>query len=262
MYPVAIPTKVEEAFKAFRYVPYVALTPAARQRAARGEEEFTFNIQGGIVAKGLDRRNEKSISAVEWYAASHAAEELTSFYHGKSREEDLTAHHRHVMDLACSHTWEVAMEYDIQQREAVARNPVHDLSTIDHAALTIIATRIALAPTLQQSSSPPKRPSVEPALSVSKKKQRTDCLLCFQCRGSAHFPADCKADRTCAGKPVAPLAPNAKSKHALLSPNGKPYCFNWALSASCKFGSKCANTHGCSLCNEPSHGAGGCSTLG
>jgi hypothetical protein len=140
MYPIAIPTKVEEAFKAFRYVPYVALTPATRQRAAHGEEEFTFNIQGGIVAKGLDRRNEKSISAVEWYVASHTAEECTSFYHGKSREEDLAAHHRHVMDLARSHTWEVAMEYDIQQREAVTRNPVHDLGTIDHAALTIIAT--------------------------------------------------------------------------------------------------------------------------
>ena|ERR1700722_10783688 len=37
---LAVPPKVEEAFKAYKYVPYIALTHSARLRVARGEEDF------------------------------------------------------------------------------------------------------------------------------------------------------------------------------------------------------------------------------
>ena len=50
----AIPPKVDEAFKAFRYIPYSALTAAAKLHAVHGEVDFIVNAQGGLTAKGLD----------------------------------------------------------------------------------------------------------------------------------------------------------------------------------------------------------------
>jgi hypothetical protein len=71
----AIPPKVDEAFKNFRYVPYSSLTSATCIKVACGEEDIVFNAQGGLTVKALDWCNEKLISAVDWHAAAHAAEE-------------------------------------------------------------------------------------------------------------------------------------------------------------------------------------------
>ena len=46
--------KVDEAFRAFCYVPYSALTTAVRLRTQHREEDFIVNAQGGLTAKGLD----------------------------------------------------------------------------------------------------------------------------------------------------------------------------------------------------------------
>ena len=73
-----------------------------------------FNAQGGLTIKLLDRWNEKSISIVNWHTAARAAEDCTRVHHGIERAEALTAHHRLVMDLARSHTWDTAMDYDIR----------------------------------------------------------------------------------------------------------------------------------------------------
>jgi hypothetical protein len=252
----AIPPRVDDAFKGFRYVPYSALTLASRIRAARGEEDFIFNAQGGLTAKSLDRRNEKLISAVDWHAAACAAEERIRFHHSEACAEAFASHHRLVMDLGRSHNWEIAMEYDIQQRKVVALNPSHDLSSLDLAALTIIATRPVLHSTSSLSSSSPKRSSPsESSAQFPRKRLRSHCS---RCGGTDHFPADCKAEVTISGKPTAKLAPSTKSKHAMLAPNGKQFCFGWARSSSCSFGSNCANFHGCSICGESSHGAGSC----
>jgi hypothetical protein len=138
----AIPPKVDEAFKNFRYVPYSSLTLAARLKAARGEEDVVFNAQGGLTIKSLDRRNEKAISTVDWHVAAHAAEEQIHFHHGAGRAKAFAAHHKLVMDLGHSHSWDIAMEYNVQQREVTALYPSHDLSSLDMAALTLIATRL------------------------------------------------------------------------------------------------------------------------
>jgi hypothetical protein len=203
------------------------LTLVARVRAARGEEDVVFNAQGGLTVKSLDRRNEKLISMVDWYAAARAAEDRIRFYHGDTRAVAFATHHKLFMDLACSHSWEVAMEYDVQQCELVSLNPSHDLSSLDTSALTVIATRIAISqPLAVASSSPVKRaaPS-EGSFQPPKKRQRSHCL---RCGATGHFPADCKAEQTTSGKPTAKLAPNSKSKHAILAPNGKQFCFTWA----------------------------------
>ena len=245
---------MDEAFKNFCYIPYSSLTLAARVKAAHGEEDIVFNAQGGLTVKSLDRRNEKLISTVDWHAAAQAAEECICFHHGDARAEAFVAHHKLVMDLRCSHNWDTAMEYDVQQHEVAALNPSYDLSSLDLVALTIIATCPAVHH-VPLSSSPLKWSfPTEASSQTSKKCQRT---YCFWCGGPDHFPAECKAEQTAAGKPAAAVAPNTKSKHAMLAPNGKHFCFRWARN-SCHFRDACSNFHGCSICGESSHSAGSC----
>ncbi|KAG2367045.1 hypothetical protein BDR07DRAFT_1394685 [Suillus spraguei] len=71
-----IPTKVDEAFKYYRYVPYTAFTHAARPKAFLCGEDLSFVFtQDGLTAKGLDRSNELSIATVAWVAAAKAREQ-------------------------------------------------------------------------------------------------------------------------------------------------------------------------------------------
>ncbi|KAG2738935.1 hypothetical protein P692DRAFT_20657427, partial [Suillus brevipes Sb2] len=88
-----VPAKVDEAFRLYRYVPYTALTREARARALAGEGSFVVNAQGGLTAKGLDRSLERSITAVQWTAASQVAVERTRHYHGEDRAAALASHH-------------------------------------------------------------------------------------------------------------------------------------------------------------------------
>jgi hypothetical protein len=151
-----VPPKVDKAFKSFRYIPYSSLTSAARLKAAYGEEDFILNANGGLTAKALDWRNEKLISAVDWHAAARVAEERIRFHHGEVRAGAFAQHHKLVMDLGHSHDWNIAMGYDVQQREAVALNPSHDLACLDLAALMIISTRPSAPAAPAMPSSPSK----------------------------------------------------------------------------------------------------------
>ena len=258
---LAIPPKVEEAFKNFRYVPYTSLSLPARMKVVRGEDKLVLNANGSFTVKNLDRRNEKLISVVDWHAASRATEERIRFHHGDYRADAFAAHHKLVMDLGRSHGWEVAMDYDVQQREVAALNPSHDLSVLDTTALMIIATRLSVQHTSTQPPSPLKRGFSSDNLSSHPPKKRSRSY-CFRCGVPGHFPADCKAEQTSSGKPTAPVISTACSKHAILAPNGKQFCFTFARNSSCNYGDSCSNFHGCSLCGDPSHGAGTCQTLG
>jgi hypothetical protein len=151
-----MPPKVDEAFKSFHYIPYSSLTSAAQLKAAHGKEDFILNANGGLMAKSLDRCNEKLISAVDWHAAAWAAEERICFHHGEVHAGAFAQHHILVMDLGRSHDWNIAMEYDVQQREAVALNPLHNLACLDLAALTIISTCPSAPVALAVPSSPLK----------------------------------------------------------------------------------------------------------
>jgi hypothetical protein len=71
-----VPPKVDKAFKSFRYIPYSSLTSASWLKAACGEEDFILNANGGLMAKSLDQCNKKFISAVDWHAATQAAEDV------------------------------------------------------------------------------------------------------------------------------------------------------------------------------------------
>ena len=192
---------------------------------------------------------------MEWHTAARAAQEQTQFHHRDAHADTLAAHHKLVMDLGRTHNWDVAMDYDIQQHDTVALNPTHDLSMMDLAALTIIATHPVVSATRSSPQSLKRAALFDSSAQTVHKKQ---CSHCFCCGGSDHLPADCKAEITITGKSTAKLAPSTKSKHAMLAPNGKPFCFHWACSSACSFSNTCSNFHGCSICDETSHGAGSC----
>lgn len=255
-----IPTKVEDAFKHYRYIPYTALTHAARSRAfLRGEDSSFVFTQDGLTARGLDRSNELFITTVDWIAAAKAAEERTAHHWGDERASALVSHHLVVLDIGRTHGWSVAMQYDVQQRELAHANHEHNLAGLDVAALTLANNKISAAASHPAPSSPNKRSAPSEFPSSPRKKSHTFASNhCFRCGASGHLPADCSADTTSAGKPVAALASNARSKHALANSSGKHYCFNWANKSNCSFNSDCRNIHACSLCGDSSHGAGNC----
>ncbi|KAG1760433.1 hypothetical protein EDD22DRAFT_901258 [Suillus occidentalis] len=257
--------KLRRRLRLYRYVPYTAITHAARSKSyLRGEDSTFVFTPEGLTAKGLDRSNELSISAVDWFAAAKAAEERTLHYWGIDRESALVSHHLIVLDIGRTHGWPVAMHYDVQQRELAHANHDHNLAGLDIAALTLASNKITCTvSSAPQFNSPTKRSAPSDfATSPRKKSQAFASNHCFRCGASGHLPADCTADSTTAGKPVVPLATGARSKHALATPNGKHFCFNWASASNCAFGTACKNAHSCSLCGDSSHGAGSCKSRG
>ncbi|KAG1723589.1 hypothetical protein EDD22DRAFT_853931 [Suillus occidentalis] len=153
-----LPLKVEEAFKSYRYVPYTALTHAARSKAFLHREDSSFIFrQDGLTARGLNRANELSIVTVDWIAAAKAAEDRTLHYWGETRTSALVSHHLIVLDIGRMHRWAMAMHYDMQQRELAHANHKHNLIGLDVAALTIANNKI-----------PPAAPQSTPFISPFK----------------------------------------------------------------------------------------------
>lgn len=185
--------------------------------------------------KGLDRHNKRAISALDWHAAAKAAEDCICFHHREGRAMVFAAHHRIVMDLGQTHGWDIAMEYNTQQRELAALNLKHDLSSLDAIGLTLIATKPLPTVAAPQSSPPsPKHPlSTDTSMAPAKKQL---CLHCFHCGSPGHLPSNCRAATTMAGRPTAPVTTNGKGKNTLLAPSGKQFCFSWAKGSSCSFG--------------------------
>lgn len=182
-------------------------------------------------------------------------------FHGDARADALQAHHRIVMGLAQRYSWSVAVDYDIQQRELAYADKAHDYSTLDGNALTLIMSNAALQALKLSTpqSSPTKRRLDEQSTSSNKIPRNQPSGHCFRCGSTGHLPAACTASTTLAGKPTAPLMPNAKSNQALQAPDGSQYCFGFACRSSCRF-QNCAFAHSCSICRSASHGASRCSS--
>ena len=92
------------------------------------------------MAKPLDRKDEKSISIVDWLSAATTVEDRTLFHHGEARTNALGAHHKFVQELARLHGWQVAVEYDVLQCFLTAQNLRHDLGTLDVDAVSLIVS--------------------------------------------------------------------------------------------------------------------------
>jgi hypothetical protein len=89
----------------------------------------------------------------------------------------IAQHHKLVMDLGCSYDWNIAMEYDVQQHEAVALNPLHNLACLDLVALTIISTH-HLAPVAPAVPSTPLKHSFpsDGSPTTPRKRHHSHCF--------------------------------------------------------------------------------------
>ena len=121
-------------------MPYISLSILAHVKATCGKDKVVLNLSGSFLDKLLDQYNERSISVVDWHTASHVMEERTCFHHSDAWAEALAMHHKVIMNLGFTHSWEIAIEYDIQQHKLSSLNPTHDLSSLNTTVLTIIAT--------------------------------------------------------------------------------------------------------------------------
>ena len=70
------------------------MSATARRKALEGEEEMVLTASGGLTAKGLSRREKKSLRLENWLAAARLAEDLTLIHHGARRTDALADHQR------------------------------------------------------------------------------------------------------------------------------------------------------------------------
>ena len=168
---------MEEAFRLFQYMPYTSLSTLAPVKASCSEDKVILNLSSGFSVKLLDQCNKKSISVVEWHAAARVAKERTRFHHGEAQANTLALHHKVVMDLGRTHSWEVTVEYDIQQHELSLLNPTHDLSSLDAMALTVIVTHTSVQLSHPPTTSPLKCQATFEASSQPVHKHARAC--CF-----------------------------------------------------------------------------------
>lgn len=144
---------------------------------------------------------------------------------------------------------------------------LHIMPSLDLTALSLITTRplmLALAASSAyspQPSSPLKCSAPSDTLLPSPKRRPSGCSHCFQCGHIGHMPgSDCQLNTT-TGKPVTAITTGAHSRHALVTSNGKHYCFLFGKNSFCSYGNNCINHHTCSLCNGTNHGAGNCKSV-
>lgn len=230
---------------------------------------------GSLVARGLDRSGEASISILEWIDAAAIAVKRMRVHHGDVRGDALEAHHRVVLGLATSVSWQVAVLYDIQQRGAMASNPLHDVAPLDEKALAVASARVAAvtqhqAATAQLAavhhSSPNKRAASSLLSSYERGAKRSNNTnsfspaggrtRCFRCGAVGHLPKECSAVVTKAGQPPAALSTDPRSPNGLCTPDGNTFCYRFAIN-SCHRGDACSFIHSCSICGK-SHGAQAC----
>ena len=117
---------------------------------------------------------------VDSYAAAKVAEACIKFHHGTMCAAALSSHH---MDLGRSHGWKMAMDYDIQQHELAALNPSHDLSSLDMAVLTLIATHPC--PALLPQAAPPSPKCPIPPDTTATPSKNGHAPLVFIAEGQA-----------------------------------------------------------------------------
>lgn len=220
---------------------------------------MVLNSSGTWSVKTTNRHDERRISPIEWRAAARVVEERMRIHHGESRAEMFKAHHLVVEGIAASHSWDLAVEYDMTQREIAAADWDHNLDTLDQGALMRLALQATVVRAAAPTPSTPSRKRHAPGGdSTPTSAKRFASSHCFRCGGAGHIPADCVASATSAGRTPASVLKSGRNKSTLLAENGKQYCFSFAR-GTCNAGGSCANFHGCSICGDSAHGAASCS---
>jgi hypothetical protein len=196
-----LPKKIEDAFHNFKYIPYTELCKRALARAAKEDDELIFNAKGFLTSKALNWEREWMITEIDWVHALKKAEEQICFHWGAIRANNLRVHHNIVIGLGTKLSWQLAVDYDMQQRDLAAKDPMHNLSMIDTVAVTILSARVRAT----QSIPPPKhaRPASNsgspPPVYHKRLTWRISKVHCFCCRTTGHLPKNCSTDITSAG---------------------------------------------------------------
>lgn len=263
-----LPRRVDEKFRLYQFVPYSKLLPDEFNKFDSDAQEFVFNAAGGLTEKSSDLSKEFLLAPLDWASAAEKAVVRTHHWHGEVRASALRQHHQFILHIGRTHGWNVALEYDVRQCKAAESNIYHDLATPDPNMLLLIASKpthiVSNQHTQAWHTSPYKRKTSETPIQSdrSPKRIRSEWFHCFQCGRTGHFPAQCQADRTVAGRTPFRLTPSPKNENALSSPDGKPLCIRWARSSNCHLGTSCSSAHICSLCGEHSHGNVKCPSVG
>ena len=240
-------------------------TKVARTKAAQSDDSVVFGADGSLRLAMPDRKLDRSLPVEEFASIATAVVAATRKYHGDDRADRLHAHHNCVQRIMARYSWEVAREYDIRERESAAADPRHDLSVCNTELLAAIVTEMQFQAALATPA--PLPPGLVPAKcardtqfvsTLARKKSVAPPQLCFRCGVTGHLPAACTSSTTTAGRPVAPIATGARSGNALLAPDGRQFCFNFAKMSLCTHGDSCRNAHACSLCADDAHGAAAC----
>lgn len=277
---VRAPTRVERAVKEGLFVPLTELTHAKRLEAVTDTDSLTLTVEGTLKTRPLDPKGQELISQMDWLAASEALVGVIQSIHGDAMAGIFAAHFTVCRKVALEHSFEVAVRYDIQQRNIFAFDKRHDFSTIDTNALSVVVSALqtermeALKLAIHHAQFPPAIPASAkrslsgfssppgPAQPKRNRMQTTGAQRhCFRCGKPDHLPVACVETVTVTGRAVAPFCTKSNSRNALLGPSGRSYCFHFARGTGCRFESHpngCSNHHGCSICGDATHGAGRC----
>lgn len=278
---------IDAAIRLGHYVPYHQLTKLTHLAVTPKENDSV--LASLTASQNLDRAGELDIAVAEWMTAGDAVAKLVCTYHGNARAVALEAHHHTVIGLAVKADWTAAFAYDVAEREMAAAQPVHDLGTPNQAHMNLATTEYfarkeqkanldAMRQLIQNANlrrplpaGPPvadqplcKRPHVlqgnigGPQGDGGGARNHARGGRCFRCGVAGHMPAACNAATTTTGRPTAALSNDARSAHTLISPDGRTFCFAFALHSVCQHDAGCQYYHGCSICGATTHGAGGC----
>ena len=273
---VRAPTQVERAVREGLFIPLTELTHTKRQEAVTETEALVLGVDGSLKVRPLDSKGQERISQMDWLAASEALVGVIRSIHGDAMADIFEAHFTVCRRIVLENSFEVAVRYDIQQRNIFAFDGRHDFSTLDTNALSVVVSTLqtermeALHFALRGVQTPcgvPTRRNPWGNAEVPNQSKRprlqqpSTQRYCFRCGKLDHLPITCKEENTITGRAVAPFCTKSSSRNALLAPSGKSYCFHFARGNGCRFENHpngCNNYHGCSICGESSHGAGKC----
>jgi hypothetical protein len=263
IYGSVVPVSVENAVKRSKYVQYSALVAGA---SATASAEVIYSItEQGLVARPHDKNPDLKLTFSEWLGASETAEELIGLY----RPEALARHRQHRMHVTLAERqfgWTTALQYDVQQREAAARNPHHDIGPMDATAIMLIHQKVMTTCLLgMQAGSKRSAPATFDSSSGSSKRVRqsgpgtsssgTPGGHCFRCGEPGCRPSSCTKSKTITGRTCAALDTKSKSADALRAPDGRSFCLGFAIGRCNNI--TCLRNHTCSVC-AGAHGAGSC----
>ncbi len=125
-----------------QYVPYVLGTPRHANHS-QGQNAVILLGDGTVETKKLSvsHTDEYSITFTEWINVASALKPVYRKWHSAGgRAAGFAAHHKVVQGLAGTHSWPIALKYNICQRMSAERFPQVDISQLNTDKLTIITT--------------------------------------------------------------------------------------------------------------------------